>query len=133
MSQPRLARLDHLVLTVADPDATCDFYAKALGMEPIRFTVADGSQRQALRFGDQKINLHRAGSEFAPHAKAPVPGSADLCFLSDQPLQLWQAHFAQCGIEIEDGPVPRSGAIGPIYSLYIRDLDGNLIEIANRV
>lgn len=129
---PQVASLDHLVLTVADPEATAAFYVRVMGMRDETFRAGDGSLRRALVFGAQKINLHRAGAEFAPHAAAPVPGSADLCFLSATPLADWQAHLAAEGVAIEDGPVARTGATGPILSLYIRDPDANLIEIANR-
>lgn len=130
MKQPSLTHLDHLVLTVADIEATVRFYCNILGMVHAPFTVADGTNRHALRFGAQKINLHLAGAEFDPKAKSPKPGTADLCFLSHTALTDWQAHFDATGINIEDGPVPRSGATGPILSLYIRDPDGNLIEIS---
>lgn len=130
MKQPNLTHLDHLVLTVADIEATVRFYCNILGMVHAPFTVADGTIRHALRFGAQKINLHLAGAEFDPKAKSPKPGTADLCFLSDTTLTDWQSHFDATGINIEDGPVPRSGATGPILSLYIRDPDGNLIEIS---
>lgn len=86
----------------------------------------------ALHFGAQKINLHRAGAEIAPHAAAPRPGSADLCFLTETPLADWQVHLEGLGIAVELGPVPRTGATAPIMSLYLRDPDGNLIEVANR-
>lgn len=119
------------MLTVRDIAATLAFYRDVLGMEPVTFTPAGGTPRHALRFGAQKINLHQAGAEFLPRAAAPGPGSADLCFLSDAPLADWQAHLATCGIAVEEGPVPRAGATGPITSLYLRDPDGNLIEISN--
>ncbi len=128
----RVQALDHLVLTVTDIGATIAFYRDVLGMEPARFQPADGSDRWALSFGSQKINLHQRGAEFAPKAVHPQPGAADLCFLSDQPISDWQRHLASAGIEIEEGPVPRTGATGPILSIYVRDPDGNLIEIANR-
>lgn len=124
----KVDRLDHLVLTVADVEATVAFYAQALGMTAVTF--AGG--RRALAFGDQKINLHPAGREFEPKATRPTPGSADLCFLTDVPLAEVQAHLAGRGIEIVAGPVPRTGATGPILSVYFRDPDGNLIEVANR-
>ena len=126
---PSLTALDHIVLTVADPRVTATFYGTILGMRVETFHPADGSTRTALHFGNQKINLHQAGSEYRPHAAAPVPGSADLCFLSDAPIATWQAHFAAQGLPVEDGPVRRTGATGPILSIYIRDPDGNLIEI----
>lgn len=129
---PTLTALDHLVLTVADLDATRAFYTGVLGMEAVHFTPADGSTRWALTFGVQKINLHQAGAEFDPKAARPTPGSADLCFLTETPLPEWQAHLAAHDIAITDGPIARTGATGPILSLYIRDPDGNLIEISTR-
>ena len=130
---PTLQSLDHLVLTVADLNVTLAFYTEALGMRPERFTPADGSQRWALRFGSQKINLHQAVAEFLPKAARPTTGSADLCFLSDTPLADWQAHLDALKISPEEGPVRRSGAVGPILSLYLRDPDGTLIELSNRL
>ena len=123
-----LASLDHLVLTVRDLDAAIDFYTGVLGMSEVTF----GAGRKALTFGSQKINLHVAGAEFKPHARAPLPGSADLCFLTTVPLEAAMAHVRSCGIAIEEGPVLRTGATGPILSFYMRDPDGNPIEIANR-
>jgi len=131
--QPDLSGLDHLVLTVADIEASIAFYEGALGMRAEAFHPADGTRRWALRFGRQKINLHPAGAEFEPKAARALPGTADLCFLSDVPLEDWMVHLAACGVRVEEGPVPRSGAMGPIRSIYLRDPDGNLIEISNRV
>ena len=122
--------LDHLVLTVANIEATVDFYTRVLGMARQDFTGADGARRTALTFGAQKINLHLQGAEIAPHAARPAPGTADLCFLTDRPLTDWQAHLAAHGTPVELGPVPRTGATGPLVSLYLRDPDGNLIEIS---
>ena len=122
--------LDHLVLTVADIAATCAFYERALGMEAFVFRAATGEDRYGLGFGSQKINLHQAGREFKPKAEKPTPGSADLCFLAVGEIAEWQAHFAELGLLIEEGPVQRSGATGPIMSLYIRDPDQNLIEVS---
>ncbi|HKJ10161.1 MAG TPA: VOC family protein [Gammaproteobacteria bacterium] len=119
--------LDHLVLTVADVEATCAFYSRVLGMEPITF----GAGRRALAFGAQKINLHSAGRELEPKAHRPTPGSADLCLITSTPLEQVTAHLQDIGIEIVDGPVMRTGAQGPIRSVYFRDPDGNLIELAN--
>ncbi|WP_223424272.1 VOC family protein [Tateyamaria pelophila] len=130
MKQPTLSHLDHLVLTVADIETTIRFYRDSLGMVHAPFTVADGTTRHALHFGTQKINLHQAGAEFDPKARSPNPGTADLCFLTDTGLTNWQAHFAATGTQIEQGPVARSGATGPILSLYVRDPDGNLIEVS---
>lgn len=129
--KPTLISLDHLVLTVADMTATRRFYIEILGMAEEIFHPADGSTRHALRFGSQKINLHPAEHPFEPKARAPAPGTADLCFLSDVALQDWQDHLGTNDIPIEDGPVARSGAQGPILSIYIRDPDGNLIEISS--
>lgn len=130
---PQVTALDHLVLTVADIPATCRFYAAVLGMNVEVFHPADGSTRRALAFGRQKINLHQAGAEFEPKAARPAPGTADLCFLSETPLDDWIAHLAEQGIAVEGGPVARTGATGPLLSIYIRDPDGNLIEISNPV
>ncbi len=121
-------QLDHLVLTVADIEATVEFYVRVMGMEAQTFDTG----RRALRFGDQKINLHAAGHEFAPYAEKPTPGSADLCFVTTVPIAEVVAHLAACGVEIIEGPVPRTGAIAALESVYLRDPDGNLIEIANR-
>jgi catechol 2,3-dioxygenase-like lactoylglutathione lyase family enzyme len=120
-------RLDHLVLTVADIDATVRFYADILGMHKEVF----GAGRVALRFGEQKINLHQRGKEFEPKAQRPTPGSADLCFITDWPLAEAMQQVAQHGVEILEGPVARTGATGPIQSFYFRDPDANLIEVAN--
>jgi catechol 2,3-dioxygenase-like lactoylglutathione lyase family enzyme len=132
MKMPSVEALDHLVLTVADIGATVAFYERAFGMTAEHFTAADGTTRTALKFGSQKINLHQAGAEFAPHAKRPTRGSADLCFLSADPLAGWQSHLETHGLAIEDGPVKRTGAREPIFSIYLRDPDGNLIEISNQ-
>lgn len=121
--------LDHLVLTVADIEATVAFYTRALGMEAVRFGP---ERRWALHFGSQKINLHQAGAEFEPKAARPTPGSADLCFLSDVPLDRVAQRLEAAGVAVEEGPVRRSGAAGSLLSLYIRDPDGNLIEISSR-
>ena len=128
---PSVNGLDHLVLTVADLDRTIAFYRDGLGMQAEQFFPADGTTRWALSFGQQKINLHVAEAPFSPYAVAPTPGSADLCFLSDAPLTEWEAHLSTQGIAVIDGPIGRTGATGPITSLYVRDPDGNLIEISN--
>ena len=129
---PELLALDHLVLTVADVKRTIAFYEDVLGMQAERFRPADGTERWALKFGQQKINLHPAASPYEPKAARPVCGSADLCFLTTNPLDQWQAQFAANGVPVIDGPVARTGATGPITSIYVRDPDGNLIEIANQ-
>ncbi|MEK0317330.1 VOC family protein [Cohnella sp. 56] len=122
-------RLDHLVLTVKDIEATAAFYDRVLGMRTISF----GSGRYALQFGSQKINLHERGKEFEPKAKYPTPGSADLCFIVETPVEEALAHLQVCSVEVEEGPVQRTGATGPILSVYFRDPDRNLIEIANEL
>ncbi|MEJ6403028.1 VOC family protein [Yoonia sp. 2307UL14-13] len=129
---PSVSSLDHFVLTVVDVDRTVAFYRDVLGMVPEQFQPADGSARWALKFGQQKINLHPAAKPFDPKADNPTPGSGDLCFLSNTPLADWQTHLADHGVTIEEGPIARTGATGPLVSLYIRDPDGNLIEISNR-
>jgi catechol 2,3-dioxygenase-like lactoylglutathione lyase family enzyme len=121
--------LDHLVLTVADVGRTRDFYERVLGMEPVVF----GEGRHALAFGAQKINLHEAGREFEPKAAVPTPGSAALCFLTDAPVAEVVEHLAANGVEILEGPMRRTGAAGPITSVYFRDSDGNLIEVSGRL
>lgn len=130
---PRVDALDHLVLTAKDPAETARFYCDVLGMTAEEFRPADGSRRMALKFGAQKINLHTHGAEFEPKAANPGPGTADLCFLTATPIETWQAHLADLGIEIEEGPVRRTGATGPILSIYLRDPDANLIEISTRL
>ena len=120
-------RIDHVVLTVRDVEATCAFYARVLGMRVVTF--AGG--RKALAFGRQKLNLHPAGREFEPKADVPTPGSADLCLITTMPLTSIAAHLAVCGVAIVEGPVARTGATGPIRSLYFRDPDRNLIEVAS--
>ena len=124
----RVASLDHLVLTVADIEATVGFYEK-LGMRAETF----GAGRIALRFGDQKINLHRAGRPIQPHARKPTPGSADICLLVEGSLDEVERELERAGVVFELGPVPRTGATGPIRSLYLRDPDGNLVELSERI
>lgn len=121
----QIRRLDHLVLTVADPDATVAFYER-LGMR--REDFEDG--RVALRFGEQKINLHQAGRPVQPHARRPTPGSADVCLLVDGTLDAVERELEAAGVVFELGPVPRTGATGPIRSLYLRDPDDNLVELS---
>jgi catechol 2,3-dioxygenase-like lactoylglutathione lyase family enzyme len=120
-------RLDHLVLTVASIAETCRFYETALGMKAVTF--AEG--RTALHFGGQKINLHEASREFEPKALHPTPGSGDLCFIAAVPIGEVVAHLQACGVPIEEGPVARTGALGEMQSVYVRDPDQNLIEIAH--
>lgn len=119
--------IDHLVLTVRDIETTCAFYTRVLGMHVIIF----GSGRKALTFGSQKINLHQQGREFEPKAMRPTPGSADLCLITATPLPQVITHLNACGVEIVEGPVARTGAVGAIESVYFRDPDGNLLEVSN--
>ncbi len=123
----KVRRLDHVVLTVASLEATVDFYTRALGMNVRAF---EGG-RLALRFGDQKINLHEAGHELEPRARAATPGSGDLCFVVEGPLDAWLAHLEALDVPVIEGPVPRAGALGPMTSVYVRDPDGNLVEISS--
>ncbi|MFD2285378.1 VOC family protein [Pedobacter petrophilus] len=125
----KVSNLDHLVLTVVNMEGTCKFYKNALGMEVIEF----GDNRKALKFGNQKINLHQYGCEIEPKAFKPTPGSADLCFITDQSINEVIKELKECGIEIENGPVERTGANGQILSVYLRDPDLNLIEISNYI
>ncbi|MEZ8124691.1 VOC family protein [Vibrio splendidus] len=122
-----ISHLDHLVLTVKDLQVTVDFYQRVLGMKPIEF----GEGRLALSFGTQKINLHLRGSEFEPKARRVQVGSADLCFITNMPIAEATEHIKAQGVVIEEGPVQRTGATGKIVSVYIRDPDGNLIEVSN--
>jgi catechol 2,3-dioxygenase-like lactoylglutathione lyase family enzyme len=123
----KIDRIDHFVLTVQDIDATCDFYARVLGMNIITF----GQGHKALAFGAQKINLHEAGNEFEPKAAHPMPGSADFCLITETPLDEVIARLNAQNVPIIEGPVTRTGATGPIRSVYVRDPDNNLVEIAN--
>jgi catechol 2,3-dioxygenase-like lactoylglutathione lyase family enzyme len=123
----KVESLDHLVLTVADVDASCAFYERVLGMQTVTF----GEGRKALSFGVQKINLHRHRHEFEPKAEHPMPGSADLCFLTNVPIDQVISHLDACGVAKLEGPVRRTGAQGPILLVYFRDLDQNLIEVSN--
>jgi catechol 2,3-dioxygenase-like lactoylglutathione lyase family enzyme len=119
--------LDHLVLTVQDIERTCEFYARALGMQVVTF----GEGRKALHFGNQKINLHQKGKEFDPKALYPTPGSTDLCFLTSIPLEQVIAHLQSCHVSLLLGPVERTGATKSLVSIYFRDPDGNLLEVSN--
>lgn len=122
-----IIHLDHFVLTVADIEKTIQFYESVLGMSKEHF----GKGRVALKFGNQKINLHQCGKEFEPKADQPTPGSADLCFITTTKLEDAMEHVRSKGVEIIEGPVKRTGAVGSIISFYFRDPDLNLIEIAN--
>jgi catechol 2,3-dioxygenase-like lactoylglutathione lyase family enzyme len=128
VSDVRIRDLDHFVLTVSDPEATVAFYER-LGMRREEF----GDGRLALRFGDRKINVHRAGSPIQPHARRPTPGSADVCLLVDGTLDAAERELERAGVVFELGPVERAGATGPIRSLYLRDPDGNLVELSEPI
>ena len=123
----KIDRIDHVVLTVFDLDRTIDFYSRVLGMEPVTF--AGG--RRGLSFGRQKLNLHQAGREFEPKALKPAPGAIDLCFITETPLAQVMESLKENGVAIIQGPVDKTGAMGPIKSVYFRDPDGNLIEVSN--
>jgi catechol 2,3-dioxygenase-like lactoylglutathione lyase family enzyme len=125
----QISKLDHLVLTVKDIEKTTSFYVSVMGMKKKVF----GNGRVSLKYGYQKINLHESGKEFEPKANKPTPGSADLCFITQTPLNDAIAHVKRCGVEIIEGPVERTGANGPIRSFYFRDPDDNLIEVANEI
>src|SRR6266700_1376699 len=119
--------LDHVVLTVRDLERTCEFYSRVLGMRVVEFQGG----RKALQFGGQKFNLHQAGNEFEPKAAVPTPGSIDLCLLTSVPLNDVVEHLRVNRVEIIEGPVNKTGAVGSLLSVYMRDPDGNLIEVSN--
>lgn len=123
----KITRIDHIVLTVKNIDVTTDFYQRALGMEVVTF----GEGRKALSFGGQKFNLHEAGNEFEPKAENPTPGSIDICLITETPINQVMDELRKAGISLIEGPVKRTGALGPIMSIYFRDPDLNLIEISN--
>lgn len=124
-----IARLDHLVLTATDPKRTIAFYEQVLGMQPVISTAG----RLAVHFGQSKINIHQSGHEITPHAAHPTPGSADLCLISSTPTEQVLVDLNSKNIRIEEGPVQRTGAEGPITSVYIRDPDSNLIEVSGTI
>jgi len=123
----QIERIDHLVLTVKNVEISCAFYTKVLGMQEITFQGG----RKAVAFGNQKINFHEFGQEFDPKALCPSPGSADLCFITRAPIAQIKSHLDTCGVTIIEEPLERTGAMGPMTSVYIRDPDQNLIEIAS--
>lgn len=123
----KIKNMDHLVLTVKDMAASIRFYHDILGMNVVKFNGG----RVALQFADMKINLHEAGHEFEPKADKPTPGSGDLCFITTTPIKTVISELHAQHIPITQGPVARTGALGPILSVYVRDPDQNLIEIAN--
>lgn len=119
-------RIDHFVLTVRDIERTCQFYERALGMKREEF----GAGRVALTFGKQKINLHEAGNELEPKALNPTPGGGDFCLIANIPIEQVVDHLEGAGVEIELMPSARTGATGPITSVYFRDPDQNLVEVS---
>jgi len=125
----KISRLDHLVLTVQNIEKSVLFYTQIMGMEKLTF----GNSRVALLFGNQKINLHEYKQECEPKAQHPTPGSADLCFVIETPISEAQQHLEKCGVAIIDGPIMRTGAIGQVLSIYIRDPDQNLLELSNDI
>jgi len=123
----KIDRIDHVVLTVFDIERTLDFYQRVLGMEPVTF--AGG--RRGLAFGRQKLNLHQAGREFEPKALKPAPGTLDFCLITETPLADVMEALESHGVALIQGPVDKTGAMGPIKSVYFRDPDGNLVEVSN--
>jgi catechol 2,3-dioxygenase-like lactoylglutathione lyase family enzyme len=121
--------IDHIVLTTRDQEACIRFYSEVLGMKLVKFKTPT-EERLALGFGSQKINLHEWGKEFEPRAHVAVPGSLDLCFIAAQPLEAVIARLQQQGVAVIQGPVRKTGAMGPIRSVYVRDPDLNLVEIS---
>ncbi|MBP0028555.1 VOC family protein [Roseofilum sp. Guam] len=123
----KISRIDHIVLTVQNIEITVKFYESVIGMEKEVF----GAGRIALKFGNQKINLHEVDKEFEPKANLPTPGSEDLCFITETDLEEAMSHVISQGVEVIEGPIKRTGATGSIMSFYFRDPDGNLIEVSN--
>ena len=119
-------RIDHIVLTVRSLAVSIDFYSRVLGMTPVEF-----GGRKALAFGRQKFNLHEAGHEFEPKADRPAPGAIDICLITTTPIEAVIAHLGREGVPVLEGPVMRTGALGQIRSVYIRDPDLNLVEVSN--
>jgi catechol 2,3-dioxygenase-like lactoylglutathione lyase family enzyme len=119
-------RIDHFVLTVRSLEISCTFYERVLGL---RRVVTPGKPT-AMRFGNQKINLHEAAHLFEPKAWLPTCGAGDFCLITEQDIDAVRAHIENCGVTIELGPVSRNGALGPMLSLYFRDPDNNLIEVS---
>jgi catechol 2,3-dioxygenase-like lactoylglutathione lyase family enzyme/predicted nuclease of predicted toxin-antitoxin system len=128
-SEAMIERIDHLVVTVRSIEATCEFYRRALGLAVVAF----GQGRKALGFGCHKINLHEVGKEFEPKAARPTAGAGDFCLITRQPVEELARHLRSIGVAVEEGPVARTGAVGPLRSIYFRDPDGNLVEVANGV
>ncbi len=126
-------RIDHIVLTVTDIETTTQFYEKAFGFEREFFRGPEGQPRHAIRFGDMKINLQDRDTDTPTKARVPTIGSGDFCLIAALPLDQVIAHLDANGIPIDTGPVPRRGALGPLRSIYVRDPDDNLVEVAEYV
>ena len=131
----KLEKIDHVVITVKDLKKTIDFYTNILGMKLEKFSSSlDKDQiRYAVNFGSQKINIHEEIKPIKPNALNPSSGSMDICFISKNKINDWIHHLVKKGINIEIGPEKKTGALGPILSIYIRDPDFNLIEISNQL
>ena len=131
----KLEKIDHVVITVKDLNKTIDFYTNILGMKLEEFSSSsDNNQiRYALSFGSLKINIHEEKKTIQPNALNPSSGSMDICFISKNKINDWVHHLVKKGINIEIGPEKKTGALGPILSIYIRDPDFNLIEISNQL
>mgnify|MGYP003346932023 FL=1 len=131
----KLEKIDHVVITVKDLNKTIDFYTNALGMKLEKFSSSlDNNQiRFAVSFGSQKINIHEEIKPIKPNALNPSSGSMDICFISKNKINEWVHHLVKKGINIEIGPERKTGALGPILSIYVRDPDFNLIEISNQL
>jgi catechol 2,3-dioxygenase-like lactoylglutathione lyase family enzyme len=125
-------KIDHFVLTVRSLEKTCAFYNNVVGLNTITFVGTDGEVRKALQCGESKINLHQAGQEFEPKAKHTAPGSADFCLIVSEDIESLMSRLAGVDVKVEDGPVSRTGAVGPLMSIYVRDPDQNLVELSNQ-
>jgi catechol 2,3-dioxygenase-like lactoylglutathione lyase family enzyme len=126
--------IDHIVITVSNLENSIHFYCDLLGMEINEFySSSDNTIRKSLMFGSQKINLHEASNPYKPNAEVALPGTLDICFLTERPLSEWIKIFNKNSLKIELGPVTKTGAKGPIESIYVRDPDKNLIEISNQL
>ncbi len=130
----KLEKIDHVVITVKDLNKTIDFYTNTLGMKLEKFSSSLNNQiRYAVSFGSQKINIHEENKPLKPNALNPSSGSMDICFISQNKINDWMHHLEKKEINIEIGPEQKTGALGPILSIYIRDPDFNLIEISNQL
>lgn len=123
----QIEAIDHVVLTVRDIAASIAFYTRTLDMREVSF----GNNRKALAFGQSKLNLHQAGNEFEPKATRPTPGAIDICLLTHTPMAEILQHLEASHVAVEAGPIERTGAQHPLLSVYVRDPDGNLIELSN--